>query len=66
MNIIVNGNERTLDDGRTLANLVEDMGLTDRRIAVEINKEIIPRSAYNDCLLQPGDCVEVVAAIGGG
>lgn len=66
MKILVNGEERSLADDYTLAHLVEEMGLSQRRIAVEINQQIIPRSGYADYSLQSGDRVEVVTAIGGG
>jgi sulfur carrier protein len=49
-----------------VAQLLEDMALTARRLAVEVNLEIVPRSTYADHRLRPGDRVEIVHAIGGG
>lgn len=66
MKIYVNGEEREVPDGCTAAQLVETLGLTGRRLAMEVNREIVPRSRYEQHPLQPGDRVEVVHAIGGG
>lgn len=64
--IRLNGDPHTLTAGHTVADLVEQLGLSGRRIAVEINEEIIPRSQHADTRLIDGDQVEVVHAIGGG
>jgi len=64
--IFVNGQPKTLQSVLTVAELIESLGLTGRRIAVEINLEIAPRSAHAVRLLQSGDRVEIVHAIGGG
>ncbi|MFP5384089.1 MAG: sulfur carrier protein ThiS [Gammaproteobacteria bacterium] len=66
MNILVNGESRTLSDGATLADLLATLDLAGRRIAVEINEEIVPKSLHGQTRLQDGDCVEIVHAIGGG
>jgi thiamine biosynthesis protein ThiS len=66
MEIMVNGESRQIADGSTAAVLVADMQLAGKRIAMEINREILPRSQYDSYVLQPGDRVEVVHAIGGG
>ncbi|HHM04202.1 MAG TPA: sulfur carrier protein ThiS [Gammaproteobacteria bacterium] len=66
MNIIVNGEPQTAVDGLTVAGLLENMGLADKRLAVEVNREIIPRSLHREHRLAEGDQVEVVLAIGGG
>lgn len=66
MEIIVNGETRRMPDHCSIAELVSTMDLTGRRIAVEINLDIVPRSAYETRHLQPGDRVEIVHAIGGG
>lgn len=50
----------------TLQDLVEQLQLTGKRIAVEVNLEIVPRSQHSGYQLQPGDRVEIVHAIGGG
>lgn len=64
--ILVNGEKRSLPAGQTLAELVRDLDLEGRRVAVEVNEEIVPRSRYAEHVLNGGDRVEVVAAIGGG
>lgn len=66
MEVTVNGEVRRLPEGMTVAQLLEDMALTARRLAVEVNLEIVPRSTYADHRLRPGDRVEIVHAIGGG
>ncbi|MDX1251319.1 MAG: sulfur carrier protein ThiS [Gammaproteobacteria bacterium] len=66
MNIIVNGETRQMPDHCSVAELVAAMDLTGKRIAVEINLDIVPRSAYEARRLQAGDRVEIVHAIGGG
>jgi len=66
MQVQVNGESRQLRDGMTVAELVEDLGITGKRIAVEINLEIVPRSLHAQQVIQDGDKVEIVQAIGGG
>lgn len=64
--ILVNGERRSVPAGHTLAELVKELDLEGRRVAVELNEEIVPRSRYADHVLTGGDRVEVVVAIGGG
>ena len=64
--IVVNGEKRAFPAGKTLADLVGELGLEGKRVAVEVNEEIVPRSRYAEHVLNGGDRVEVVAAIGGG
>ncbi|WP_290786309.1 sulfur carrier protein ThiS [Halomonas sp.] len=66
MQIQLNGEARTLAPDSTVAALVESLGLAGRRIAVEVNEEIVPRSEHAATHLVEGDRVEVVHAIGGG
>ena len=66
MNIILNGEQREIPDASTAAGLVELLELGERRIAMEVNLEIVPRGDYAGHMLQEGDRVEVVHAIGGG
>lgn len=66
MHILLNGEERELAGGLTVAGLIEQLGLAGRRIAVEVNENIVPRSAHAATVLQAGDRVEIVHAIGGG
>lgn len=66
MRITVNGEARDVDDGLTAAQLIEQLELTDRRVAMEVNEELVPRSALADYRFSQGDRVEIVHAIGGG
>ena len=66
MQIMLNGESTTVDETTTTAMLIEQLSLTGKRIAVEINEEIVPRSAHVNTLLRAGDKVEIVHAIGGG
>ncbi|MNW12771.1 Sulfur carrier protein ThiS [compost metagenome] len=66
MRIQLNGEPFELPDGQTVANLLECLELTGRRVAVELNLDIVPRSQHAAIALREGDQVEVVHAIGGG
>ena len=66
MNIYLNGEARQVPDNCSAAQLVEELGLAGKRIAMEVNREIIPRSLYGEHRLQPEDSIEIVHAIGGG
>src|SRR5690606_25410657 len=61
-----NGKPAGIDEGTTVAELVHAMGLAERRIAVELNGEILPRSRHAIQRIAPGDVLEIVHAIGGG
>lgn len=64
--IIVNGEARAVTAGLTAAQLVDLLELGGRRLAMEINREILPRSQYTGHALRDGDRIEIVQAIGGG
>jgi len=66
MNIIVNGQPREFRAGLTVTQLLEQDGYGARRVAVEVNGEIVPKSRHAEHALSVGDQVEVVQAIGGG
>ncbi len=66
MKITLNGELRQLDDGATLQQLIERQGLLEKRIAVEINLNVIPRSQFMAYQLSEGDQIEIVHAVGGG
>jgi len=66
MNIVVNGNSQIVEDSCTAAQLVESMGISGGRIAMEVNQEIVPRSTYQTYQFQANDVVEIVHAVGGG
>jgi sulfur carrier protein len=65
--IVVNGEARALPAGvDTVAALVDALALTGKRVAVERNGEIVPRSRHGATALAPGDRIEIVVAVGGG
>lgn len=66
MQVQVNGEAMELSEGATVAALVEKMALAGKRLAVEVNEDIVPRSQHAEFTLASGDRVEVVQAIGGG
>lgn len=66
MDIILNGQPRALADCATIADLLDAEALGARRVAVEVNGAIVPRSAHGSHPLHPGDRVEIVHALGGG
>lgn len=66
MNIIVNGESRSVAETCLLTDLIAELGLTQTRIAVEHNQDIVSRSAYSQTRLNEGDRLEIVKAIGGG
>lgn len=66
MRLLLNGEERDVAGVVTIADLVTSLGLDARKVAVERNLEIAPRSSYADTALADGDRIEIVTFIGGG
>ena len=67
MKISINGNVRQLDsENMTITTLVMTLNLTGKRLAIEKNGEIVPRSQFDAVNLQDGDKLEIVGAVGGG
>ena len=66
MQIVVNGQPRAATERLPLPSLIEELQLGGRRVAVELNGSIVPRSAWADTRLADGDRLEIVHAIGGG
>ena len=66
MNIMVNGALRSVDTPASLAELVRTLGLEGKRIAIERNGEIVPKSRYAETHVAADDRLEIVAAVGGG
>ncbi|KRA61316.1 thiamine biosynthesis protein ThiS [Caulobacter sp. Root656] len=66
MRLLLNGEEREIADIVSIADLVSALGLDARKVAVERNLEIAPRSTYADIALADGDRIEIVTFIGGG
>ena len=63
---MLNGEKREVAPGTTVADVVRMLGLNQRRVAVEINREIIPRDSHEEHLIEDGDVLEVVHLVGGG
>ena len=66
MQIILNGTEKNFQNQISIATLIRELGLDERKIAVERNREIVPRTAFNSVSLCEGDKIEIVHFIGGG
>lgn len=64
--VVVNGAQQRLDAPLAVSELLERMALAGRKIAVERNGEIVPRSAHGSTLVADGDRLEIVVAVGGG
>lgn len=66
MRVYINGEEKTFGAALTVTELLRELGFADRRVAVEVNREIVPRSRHAEHRLADEDRVEVVFAVGGG
>jgi len=66
MKILVNGEEKDVADGILLSVLIEEVGISCARAAVERNREIVPPEAYDKTPLHEGDRIEIVSFVGGG
>ena len=66
MKIHLNGKELQVDSGTTLMQLINNEGMADKRLAAEVNREIITKAEHINHILVEGDIVEIVHAIGGG
>ena len=66
MRVKINGEDHEIDDGLTLAALLESLQIRPGRVVVERNRDIVPRDSYNATLLNDGDTLEIVHFVGGG
>ena len=64
--IIVNGEARATQHGQTVAELLRELGLDARQVAVERNRDIVPRAEHAHAVLGDGDQLEIVTFVGGG
>jgi thiamine biosynthesis protein ThiS len=64
--LIVNGENRSLDGRKTIAQYLADLNLEPKRVVVEHNRIIVPRDCYAEIVLQPGDELEIVQMMAGG
>ena len=66
MKLTVNGAEKTVPEGITLAQLVRELGLEKNPIAIEVNRRVVPRDRHGETRLAEGDRLEIVTLVGGG
>ncbi len=66
MQLTVNGDPQTLEDGLTVAELVRRFNLTPERVAIEVNESLVRRVEYAATRLADGDRIEIVTLVGGG
>ena len=66
MQIILNGDLVETADGGTLEDLLQQLGISKERVAVEMNAEIVPKANYEKQLLSDSDKIEIVHFVGGG
>jgi len=64
--IFLNGTDKQLDDNTSISQLLDTLALGDKRLAVELNQQIVPHSDFTSVTLNDQDHVEIVQAIGGG
>ena len=66
MQLSVNGIDRELPEGTTIAQLIDELALDPRTLAVERNLELVPRARHSQTCLAEGDRIEIVTLVGGG
>ena len=64
--LTINGVDRQVDDVRTVADLLAQLGLADRHVAVEVNLDVVPKAQHGAYRLAAGDRIEIVTLVGGG
>jgi sulfur carrier protein len=62
----VNGEARAVAAGTTVTALLDELGLAGRKVAVAVNRGVVPRAAHASRTLEPGDRIEILEAVGGG
>jgi sulfur carrier protein len=66
IDVVINGQPRSIEEGTTVSVLLGELGLGERRVAVERNREIVPRAEHATTIIAPGDRLELVSFVGGG
>lgn len=66
IDVQVNGEARAVATGTTVAELLGELGLAGRKVAVAVNRGVVPRAAHASRALEPGDRIEILEAVGGG
>ncbi|PRQ09931.1 sulfur carrier protein ThiS [Enhygromyxa salina] len=64
--IVLNGEPRPTSEGQSVADLLRELGLDARQVAVERNRDVVPRAEHGQTVLADGDQLEVVTFVGGG
>lgn len=66
MKVVVNGEEKDISEGLTVAGLLNKLIIGKERVAVELNFDIVPKGRFGDTILKNGDRIEIVSFVGGG
>ena len=66
MNIQLNGEQKEIREGSTIAGLLDSLGIGGERVAVEVNLDIVPRTGHATHVINAGDRIEIVQFVGGG
>jgi thiamine biosynthesis protein ThiS len=66
MKIQINGEEKEVADGSSVAQLLDELKIRPARVVIELNRDIVSRDAYASCVLKAGDALEIVHFVGGG
>jgi sulfur carrier protein len=66
IDVVINGHHRSVIQGTTVSALIGDLGLSGKPVAVERNREVVPRALHSSTVLAAGDQLEVVTFVGGG
>lgn len=66
ISVWVNGESRNLPAGVSVSDLLRELGLNGSRVAIERNRDILPRPQWTQTLVESGDCYEIVQFVGGG
>jgi sulfur carrier protein len=66
IDVVINGEQRSVNQGTTVAGLIDDLGFAGKPIAVERNREVVPRARHASTVLVAGDRIELVTFVGGG
>lgn len=66
MNVVLNGEEKEIQSGMTVEELLDQLKISKERVAIEINMNIIPKGGFAEVALKDGDKIEIVSFVGGG
>ena len=66
MKLRINGEDRVFDDRLTIESLLDSLGVERKGIAVEVNREVVPKSRHPEVVLAEGDHIEIITMFGGG